>query len=234
MAISDATGIDMPNDFPAAAHNAVVEIFGPYQSRNPQIFSELAAGWNAVAIRFKTVANADERFTASIKSRNAFASSDERHVQEEALFTFFLSGYAAIESLMYAAFAMGTMLSPSNFPMTTPGHLRAISPTTTKNRFSTCFPGTSVEATFSTLIADSNFERWGLIRNVLAHRSTPPRHHHVTVGSTAPDRTDWEIMGGLALNDQTTAGNRPWLATTLKESVEAVAAFARANFPQRP
>jgi hypothetical protein len=231
MAISDAIGIDMPGDFPCDAHNAVVKALAPYQPRNPDICSELAAGWNAVAIRFKTVANADGRFTASISSKGAFASSDERHAQEEALFAFFVNGYAAVESLAYAAFAMGAMLRPMDFPMITPGNLRAVTPNTTKNRFTTCFPGTPIEVKFSSLIADQNFERWGLIRNVLAHRSAPPRHHHISVGSNAPDKTDWEVIGGLALNDQTAASNRSWLATTLTDCVEAAAAFATSNFP---
>lgn len=223
----------MPEDFATVAHNVVVAQMSPFQPRNPDIFSELVGGWKAVAIRFKTATKADERFTVSIRSATASASFEEREIQEEALFAFFVNGYAAIESYVYAAFAMGAMLLPADFPMATPKDLKAINPRQTQRCFTKRFPGTRIEAKLTALLADPSFERWGLVRNVLAHRSTPARHHHLNVGDERPDKTEWEVMGGIILDTQTTASRRPWLASTLTECVEAAAVFATADFPVR-
>ena len=144
------------DDFPTDAHNEVVGILGPRQG-----VSEIAAGWNAVAIRFKSAANADERYTVSIRSEEAFNSPDERVVQQEALFAFFMNGYAALESFAYAAFAMGSMLRPADFPMGTPNDLRAINLKTASSRFTTSFSGTEMAAALSALIDDPECDRWG-------------------------------------------------------------------------
>jgi hypothetical protein len=232
MGKSAAIGIDMPNDFHTDAHNEVVTKLGPYkpQSAPNVIWDGLVSGWNAVAIRFKTVANADEKYTVSIRSKEAFSSSDERVVQQEALFAFFVNGYAALESFAYAAFAMGAMLRPADFPMSTQADLRVINLNTTNSRFTTNFSGTVIQATLSALVRDANFCRWGLIRNVLAHRSEPPRQYHLTVGGRAPHKAVWEIIDGVSIDDQTTASNRRWLATALAECITAAEAFVTANF----
>jgi hypothetical protein len=230
MTMSNAIGIDMPNDFRTDAHNEVVKKLDFYQPSNPDIWSELAAGWKAVAIRFKAVANADQRYTVSINSKESFSSADEIVVQQEALFAFFVNGYAALESFGYAAFAMGAMLRPADFPMRTSAQLRAINLNATESRFTTKFRGTVIEATLSALIADSNFKRWGLIRNVLAHRCEPPRHHYVARGGTTPYKTNWEIIDGVSIDAQTTAAYRRWLATILADCITAAEAFVTAKF----
>ncbi|HEV2186168.1 MAG TPA: hypothetical protein VGR70_03110 [Stellaceae bacterium] len=227
---SDAIGIEMPRDFPTEAHNTLVRRLSPYQPSNPTVWSELAAGWNAVATRFRSAADADKTFTASISSPHALRSHEELHRQNEALFTFFVNGYAALESFTYAVFSMGALLRPSSFPMDTPAHFRAITPKATQTRFAAHFPNTSIEARLTAMLVDPKFERWGLIRNVLAHRAVPARHHHMRVGSSSLDTTDWEILDGIALNAQTTASERPWLATTLTDSVVATPDFATVNF----
>ena len=229
MTKSFAIGIDMPDDFPTDAHNEVVEKLGPCPARS-EIGAELAAGWNAVAIRFKSAVNADERYTVSIKSREALGSADELVVQQEALFAFFMNGYAALESFAYAAFAIGALLLPADFPMSTEANRRAIDLKKVKSSFTTSFSGTAIEARLSALVVDPKFDQWGRIRNVLAHRAQPPRRHDITVGRTTPDKTVWEITDGLTIDDKTTAFRRSWLAATLDECVTAAAAFVTANF----
>ena len=100
MVISQTIGIDMPGDFPTIAHNAVNDKLKLCQPRNPKVWSEYAGGWNAIAFRFSAAADADATFTASVKL--PVASLEEYQVQEKALFAFFVTGYAAIESFTYA------------------------------------------------------------------------------------------------------------------------------------
>ncbi len=221
MAISKIIGIDMPGDFPTTAHDAVGVKLGPYQTGNPDVWTEYGGGWNAIAFRFKTATVADDRFTASIRQFPQ-PPLDEYQVQEEALFTFFVAGFAVIESFAFALFALGAMLQPANFPMS---NLQVITPTLTKNKFAAHFAGTPIEAALSALLADPTYENWRLIRNVLAHRTAPSRHHDLVLvtgrGGGQARSTKWQVIGGLVLNDQTTSENRTWLATQLAKCIQA-------------
>jgi len=119
-------GIDMPNDFPTLAHNNVTGKLGTHQRH--ALWPECAAGWNAVARRFFAAAKADDLFTGSITKNGAGPAVDERQIQEEALFVFFVAGLSAIESLAYTLYAVGAILQPGHFPMSLPGHFKAINP----------------------------------------------------------------------------------------------------------
>lgn len=165
MALAQTIGIDMPEDFPTPAYNAVnVKLAG--RQLNPFLWTECASGWNAVASRFKTAADANELFVASIRENTT--SHREFQVQEEALFNFFVAGYAAIESFAYALFALGAMRYPSAFPMTNENDLRNITPSSTQRKFAAHFGTAPVVKRFSALVVDGSFKEWGLIRNVLA------------------------------------------------------------------
>jgi hypothetical protein len=238
MAISKTIGIDMPGDFPTIAYDAVNIRLGPYQPGNPQVWTEYAGGWNAIAFRFATTTAADNRFTASIKHFPQ-PSFDEYHVQEEALFHFFVTGLAVIESFFYALFALGALRQPTNFPMSTADDLRAIAPVLTKRKFATHFAGTPIEAVLSDLLADPIYKSWCDIRNVLAHRTAPPRHHFMVLtvgggsGTSQVGSTTWQVTGGrgLVLNDQTTSDKRTWLAAQVARCILATESFVTINFP---
>jgi len=235
MAISQTIGIDMPNDFPTTAHDAVNTKLGPCRARAPAMWAEYAGGWNAIAIRFRTAADADGSFTASIRA--AVPSLDEYQVQEQALFAFFVTGYAAIESFSYALFALGALLQPTDFPMCTQKDFKNIYPAFTAKKFATHFVGASAQAALSGLVNDNMYVQWGLIRNVLAHRAAPPRLYEVSIHertsgqNTSTSSTVWQIVGGLVLNETTTSLWRAWLATQLAVCVQATESFVNAKFP---
>ena len=226
---SIALGIDMPDDFPTEAHNEVVEKLGAAPSKS-EIGGELAAGWNAVAIRFKSSASGDVGYRRSVSSKAALGSFDELVVQQEALFAFFMNGYAAIESFAYAVFALGAMLRLVDFPMNTEANRQTIDLRKAKSAFAATFSRTAIEARLSALVVDPKFDQWGRIRNVLAHRSHPPRRHYVTLGRTAPDKTVWEITDGLTIDHQTTASRRSWLAAKLGECITGSCRFCNREF----
>jgi hypothetical protein len=239
VAIAQTIGIEMPSDFPTVLYNAVAgRLGGRYQSQNPVVWGEYAGGWNAVAIRFRTTAGADERFTASIK-RTPAPPHDERQAQEEDLFAFFVNGYAAIESFCYAAFALGALLQPADFPMSSDGDLQAITPGKTQQKYAAHCAGSPLDAVLSGLVAskaDPAYRNWGRIRNVLAHRAAPGRiqHAHIHEGPGAvptPDQpAEWKMLGGLTLDERTTADRRKWLAGALAQCVRAADAFTQTHF----
>lgn len=231
MTIADPIGIDMPADFPIGPYNAVNLQLAKQQAQPS--WSEYAAGWNAVARWYHAAAAADEFFTASITKGGA-PSTDERQAQDVALYNFFVMGLSVVESFAYAIYAIAAMLQPQTFPMTTPAHLRAIGPAATCQKYTANFPGQPIETSLASLIADASYANWGTIRNVLAHRSSPPRSHALSlpVGGTANlTHTVWQVAGGLALNDRTTADRRQWLSQQISNCVTATESFAKANFP---
>jgi hypothetical protein len=236
MTLAQTIGIDMPHDFPTSAYNAVNVKLGPERPRDPNVWGEYAAGWNAVASRFKMVADADDRFTRTIKQNR---SHNDIQAQEEALFSFFVGGYAVIESHAYATYAIGALIRPTEFPMLTDNDLKSISPNSTQRKYAIHFAGSSVDLELTSLIGpnvDPTFQEWGLIRNVLAHRIVPSRQIYASIHEgpgldTTPARpTEWKMMGGLVLDDRTTSDRRAWLAETLIRLVNAADAFVHTHF----
>lgn len=234
MTIANTIGIEMPPEFPTNAYNAVNDKIKERHAQGAP-WKEYAGGWNAVAIRYRAAADADDAFTASI-GQGTGPSSAERFAQETALFSFFVNGLASIESFGYALHAIGAMLRPAEFPMATPDELRAVKPAVVRDRFAGQFPGAAVTASFAGLVIHGTFKEWSDIRNVLAHRQAPPRDHYVSVnegpqeGANDADWTAWRVLGGLALNDRTTTDKRVWLAGQLTDCVLAAKQFVMANF----
>ena len=125
MAIVNTIGINMPDDFSVDAYNDVHDRLREYSNRNPWL--EYTAGWNAVAMRFKTMGDADEQYIRQIiTAGRASLSHDEMQLQEECLYRFFMNGLSTIESYCYAVFAIGALLNSEKFPMSTKKESRAI------------------------------------------------------------------------------------------------------------
>jgi hypothetical protein len=228
MTVAQTIGIEMPGDFPTAAYNAVNIKLGPLQPTNPALWAEYASGWNSVAIRFKTTTDADVAFTRSIKQGTA-PSHDERQLQEESLFTFFVAGLAVIESFSYALFAIASMKRPADFPMSATEQRKNIRPDVMRQKYSVYFPGSPVNSKFSALLDSPEYREWRDIRNILSHRQAPPRQHYV--GGSANGTATWQVLQGLVLNDVTTTARRTWLANEVAGCIHAAESFVNANFP---
>jgi hypothetical protein len=238
MVISQTIGIDMPEDFPTTAHNGVNDKLKPCQPRNPNVWSEYGSGWNAIAFRFSAATDADATFTTSLK--RPASSLEEYEIQEKALFAFFVTGYAAIESFSYALFAVGALLDQRTFPMSTPEQLKAVTPRRTLDKFAARFAGKPVVLALSALVNDPALGDWHAIRNVLAHRAAPPRQHNVTIheGASSGENagttsSTWLINANLVvtLDEQTTSNRRAWLARHLTACVQATEYFVIETFP---
>jgi hypothetical protein len=239
MALVNTIGINMPDDFPTDAYNGVHDRLREYRNRNPDsaTWLEYAAGWNAVASRFKTMADADEQFTQQIitqRARQVSLSHHEMQLQEEHLYRFFMNGHSTIESFCYAMFALGALLYPTKFPMSTYKQLQVISPALLQQKYASEFPCRRISVVLTALVScDADYKNWRKIRNILAHRVVPRRtiHVHLHEGSR-PDTmvnrpTEW---GEIELDEETTQGRRLWLASTLIRCVEAAQTFATNHF----
>jgi hypothetical protein len=100
--VADNFGIKMPGDFPLAVYNDIHAHIAPLQPRFPDAYRHYAGAWNAVAIRFKSAAEADAVFQSSL---NEPSLVEQRFRQEVALFQFFTNSVSVLDSCAYALHA---------------------------------------------------------------------------------------------------------------------------------
>jgi hypothetical protein len=216
-------GVQPPSDFPEAHYTAVHIAMQPRLETDADAFHHYASGWNSVAYRFIECAHHSDSFTASIQIYGAAPPPDRRVNQEIELFGFFVSGFSTLESFCFSASAIAHILRPGRFPIATPDHLKAISPSSTRDRFAAEWPAQAVTGALIALQANPGFAEWRDIRNALAHRGSGARGFNAGAIATAVWTT------GLPVDDQLTVTRRAWLAAQLGLLVGAMNAFVIAN-----
>jgi hypothetical protein len=102
--VANTVGIQMPADFPLAAYNDIHAHIAPLQPRFPDAYRHYGGAWNAVEIRFRSTAEADDVFQLSL---NDPSSVEQRFRQEVALFQFFTNSVSVLDSCAYALHALG-------------------------------------------------------------------------------------------------------------------------------
>jgi hypothetical protein len=98
MAVLSINSLDMPPDFPAEKFEAVYKKLRDAYSGRPQHEELVVGALNAVAYRFKSLAECDESFTDLIK---AHASDQRRYEQERDLFGFFSNFYSVFDAFCF-------------------------------------------------------------------------------------------------------------------------------------
>jgi hypothetical protein len=218
-------GLVMPDDFPTATYEAIQARVSSRTGVEPALAAHYQGAWRAVAYRFLACADHDKAYTASSRRAGANPSQPERYIQERELFSFFMSGLSTIESFCLGLFAIGSMLKADMFLMTKPGHLKQIDLKKTPEQFATALPREAITAALQDVNNMPQFEEWNTIRNILTHRSAPPRIIYGWVGSPPPegDRVDW--LHDIRLDENTTASRRAWLAAILHTLMKAAEGF---------
>ena len=239
-------GLEVPDDFSAGSYEAIHTrltggeyVSGEYVSLventvEDHIWSQYSGAWNALAYRFRSCAEHDEAFAASIRRE---ASQTETYIQERELFGFFVTGWSAIESLFYALYAIGAMLNRQRFPIIRPEDMRAINPKNTASKFNKAFKSDPLTEVLRHTTSRQEYKDWKEIRNVLLHRIAPSRSHNIRIEIDGDPLTIekaytrgvswWE---GIPLDDTTTAARRKWLAATLVDVLKAAATFTAQRF----
>jgi len=127
----------------------------------------------------------------------------------------------------------GAHLQPSQFRTQLPGHIKRIGCKSTSGAFAGAFPGESITSALNALLADQTFNDWYEYRNILAHRASPGRVMHVSVGGSAPDpAADWKIgsAANLKIDSNLTPPRLAWLVQTLTGLVMAADTFTQQHF----
>jgi hypothetical protein len=232
--LSSVVGIRLPVGFNISAHDAVNTRVSKYLDSHPNQWGSYAAGWNAVAYRARSAADYDEEFTRSVIQANSPAH-EERLLQEQALFGFFVCGLATLESFHFGAYCFASIVDPINFPIQEAKNLR-ITARSVADKFSTVYPAETISVEMSACLADPYFLAMENYRNALAHRGTSPRRffrggeldgNAVTPSNPKEIASNWRF--DLSVDDRTTRQPAEWLMGVLSRLLVAAEQFCNAK-----
>ena len=179
----------------------------------------MASRWIGIVYRFRSCAEHDEAFAESANKFGGNPSQPETYYQDRELFGFFVTGLS---------FAVGSLLDPNNFPLTTDKHMRNVNPTKTVRQFSVSFPNESITAALQDVTSQQEYKDWKTIRNTLAHRTNPGRV--IYVSTVGPLRTAEWMLQNIPMDSKATASRRRWLANSLRDLLAEADTFTATHF----
>lgn len=224
MAIQLTTnGLGAPLDFPAGPYEAVHAIVvSKWMSH--ALYEHYAGSWNAVAYRYVGANDAGQEFDLSLEEHGASPTPVERYRQEQALFTFFSSGFSTFEAAFYALYVIGAFLEPTGFSLASEKDQQRVSPAHTSIAFKAAFVGDPILAGFDRVFADPAYQQWREIRNVLTHRTAPGRRMYVSIGTDDAPPVEWKLKN-ITLDRALVPARQGELARLLGELLSATEAF---------
>lgn len=121
-------------------------------------------------------------------------------------------------------FAVGAILSPTDFPMTTAKDQQSISPSRTYRAYQSAFAGDPIVDVFSAVLGDPSYRELREVRNILTHRTAPGRRIFVGIGSDEELSAVWKI-NDIPLDKNLSTSRRREAARLLTQLLDASAAF---------
>lgn len=220
-------GLLVPPDFPAAPYNSIHKRVVATRGQHP-LYEHHAGAWNALAYRFRSLADSGEQFASSLAKHGDSPVPQERYMQEKALFEFYSSGFSVFECTFYGLYAIGAFLNSSAFPMTKPEDQQKVTPTSTSKAYEKTFPGAPILKTFSDLFADPDYQEWRTVRNVLTHRAAPGRIMYVSIGAEDALPAAWKL-NKKAMDATLTSNARKTLVRLMSSVLIASEQFVETN-----
>lgn len=163
-------------------------------------------------------------FAESIKSHGDAPPPPERYTQERALFGFFINGIAVLESTYYGCNAIGALLLPAAFPLSTDAERRQATPENTRDRFEKEFPHEDLTKAMKVVLNDPQHSEWREIRNILAHRVAPGRVIYGSTSSGAPPAI-WKLKN-IQIKLEVTGHREQWLTESLTRLIVSAEKFS--------
>jgi hypothetical protein len=228
--------IDMPPDFAVRPYDSVWErlagLGAEYDRTGAQgkyhSWYQWLAAWINITYRFRSCAEHDEAFAESVGRFGDNPRQPEKYHQDRELFGFFVTGLSAIESAYYGLFGVGSILDPTNFPLSTDKNMRNATTTRTVQRFTAAFTNESVTATLRRITTQQEYSDWKDARNTLAHRRSPGRKLYGSVGG--PSKTTEWMLQDIPMDAASTASRRRWLADSLRRLLTEADRFTAKHF----
>jgi hypothetical protein len=216
-------GLIMPDDFPADHYEAVHHKVGAKYAGRPesQLFFEAL---NAIAYRFKALADYDQSFAASFNPPRD--GQPYRYEQERDLFGFFSNGYSVFEAFAFALFAVGALMDPSRFQLKAPNDEQNVTWGAMLKAYRRRFPGDTILNVLDGIHNDSALNNLRAIRHILTHRAVPGRVLQASFGpAPSPPPDSIPRLNGLELHPRTTARLRSYVVRLLERGLGAMRNF---------
>jgi hypothetical protein len=226
-------GLVMPPDFPAQSFQAVQRIIQPFAQTDNELYAHFAGAWNAISYRYLSLVNYGEIFTASLKAHGSSPPAVERYNQERMLFGFFSNGFSVFEAFFYGMFAIGALLEPKRFPLSTSADQQRVTPKRTIEAYANAFAEDPAIARLSGINSDIAFGEYREIRNVLTHRSAPGRTFYLSIGSSEAPPSQWKIRN-IPLDENMATSRRAHVSVLLLTALDAARDFTQSCFSRDP
>jgi hypothetical protein len=174
---------DAPAGLPLAEYDAVNERVSRRASGNKDVWHGFASAWNGVAYRLRAAHEHADGFRASISASSA-PEPNERYRQDHDLFGFVVSALSTLECFFFASYCIGSLLDTTLFPLSRAEDLKKPYPKHVSKQFRKAFPNDVLSSEMDVCLSSHEFKQLSDLRNVLAHRGTPPRQHFLGTGNT--------------------------------------------------
>lgn len=191
-------GLEEPPDFPTAPYEAIYQVMEARHAGHTS-YVHFAGAWNALAYRFRATTDCASAFTDQLKRFGASPEPAERYLQEDTLFRIYGSAFSVFECTAYGLFAIGSIVAPSRFPITTPEDQQRITPKSMCDKFVAEFPREPLSVAVASMLKDPGYTKTREIRNILTHRAAPGRMFYVSFGGEEQP-TEWKL-NNVVLDD---------------------------------
>jgi len=208
----------LPPDYPTERAESIYRKLLDDMDAKSHARALMGLGFKGVAYRFRAAADYQgESETSYYAPGGAAPPLDEQYRQERALFGFFVSGLASLESFAFATHAAAAHYKSAQFLLSDDA-LRAVDPRSVADGLARLWPSASLTEVWQRLIADDAFRKWKEVRNILSHRLVPPRLIAISPGSqtqTAWSFTNARLADSDEAFDKITGPRRLWLGRYL-------------------
>lgn len=212
----------LPHDFPLASYLRTRDrvLAGRRMGEREE---EFVGAWLAVAHRYLELARSESALSELLRTDLDPTPSFDL---DREFFAFFTSGAAVLEGFCYGMFAVGALLRPDDFPLTTPTDRRNATLGATLRLYSQAFQNDAITRALFWWLNSREFGWWKEVAGILARRCVPGYDPSRPNPGPRPTDTSWRLRGqpvylGLA------ADKRAWLAGALAELMSEADHFTR-------
>jgi hypothetical protein len=226
--------LDIPRSYPSDTHVQIHELAHQCFTAlvvADDVQSELRSGLNSMVYRFKSCVESGDAFSQSVIAHGAAPPQPQRYYQERDFFLFVMSGATCLESMVYALFAWGAAIHPTDFPFDTDAQRRQVSIQTAASAYGKIDQGDQLANALRSIRGSNEYNEWMTLRRVLFHRGLPGRVIRFSTGPTEPTSRyhAFADLGGIEVHPDSISSMLTWLATILESTLSNALAMMQSQ-----